>query len=85
MKEDLQESDGKSREQPMAELQNTLVPLVMEVWVQVKQHAGIDGNNSTLCHSLKKVLHAYDLWPWVLNPGVWETCDFKIMKLDTFC
>lgn len=78
MKEDLQESDGKSKEQPVPELQNTLAPLVMEVWVeQVKQHAGLDGNNSTLHQSLKKVLHAYDLWPWVLNPGVWETSDFK--------
>lgn len=30
-----------------------------------------------LGQSLKKVLHAYDLWPQVLNPGVWEACDFK--------
>lgn len=37
-----------------------------------------DGNDPTLGQSLKKVLHAYDLWPQVLNPGVWETCDFKI-------
>lgn len=47
--------------------------------VQFKQHAGRHsmGNNPTLGQSLKKVLHANDFWPWVLNPGVWETCDFK--------
>lgn len=44
MKEDLQESDGKSREQPTPELQNTLAPAVVEVWVErVKQHAGKTG------------------------------------------
>lgn len=41
------------------------------------------GDNPTVCQSLKKVLHAYDLWPWVLNPGLWETCDFKTGP-DTF-
>lgn len=42
VREDFQESDGKSRERPRPELQNSLTPLVMEVWVvQFKQHAGI--------------------------------------------
>lgn len=31
--------------------------------------------------SLKKVLHAYDLWPLILNLGVWKLCH---MKPDTF-
>lgn len=35
------------------------------------------GNDPTLGQSLKKVLHAVDLWPQVLNPGVRETWDFK--------
>ena len=80
VREDLQDSDRKSREQPTPELRNSLLHWVMEVWVvQFKQHAGrhSTGNNATLGQSLKKVLHAYDFWPWVLNPGVWETCNFK--------
>ena len=32
VREDLQESDRKSREWPRPELQNSLTPLVMEVW-----------------------------------------------------
>lgn len=38
------------------------------------------GGNSTQV-SLKKVLHAYDLWPLILNLGVWKLCH---MKPDTF-
>ena len=34
-------------------------------------------DNPILGQSLKKVLHAYDLWPWVLNSGAWETWDLK--------
>lgn len=79
MREDLQESDRKSREQPTPKLQNS----------DALGHGGVGGaiqaacrqptgNNPMLGQSLKKVLHAYDLWPQVLNPGVWEACDFKI-------
>ena len=35
------------------------------------------GSHPALGWSLKKVLHAYDLWPWVLNPGAWDTWDLK--------
>lgn len=63
VRKDLQKSNQKSREWPTPELQNSLTPSVTEVWVvQFKQHAGNQrGNNPTLGHSLKKVLHAYGL------------------------
>lgn len=50
-------------------------------WWKSSSMQAFDGersNDPTLGQSLKKVLHADDLWPQVLNPGVWETWDFKI-------
>lgn len=51
-------------------------------------HGGVGGAIQAACRhqtgsnscwvSFKKVLHAYDLWPWVLHPGVWKVCHCKI-------
>ena len=70
---------GEVERGPCRSWATLLTPVVVEIVGGAFQAAcrHSTGSHPTLGWSLKKVLHAYDLWPWVLNPGAWETWDLK--------
>ena len=70
---------GEVERGPCRSWATLLTPVVVEIAGGAFQAAcrHSTGSHSTLGWSLKKVLHAYDLWPWVLNPEAWETWDLK--------